>query len=328
MGQNFTIEVNISGVVDLYGWEIKLGWNSTLLEATNAIEGDFLKEGGETFFATKINNTAGYLLVDCTLLGNLSGVSGNGILVTVQFYVEGSKECILNLYDTTLVSSAEQPIPHTIAEDQVTLDVAPPVEIPGLPPGADISDHSDQDPQNFQLTVTLETTAYMFQNFTLLANSTRKVDLSLTVDSQVGLRYFLLTLQPDQSLALDINITLVPSSEVPGHNHSIGLYLDIEPNSTQVEVSSTLGLYINETRLESERGREIDISELSWAYWNGTGWTEIESHINQDGYLITETTHLSHWTVIPEFPARWMLMVALFLLSAITLALRKRMYMC
>lgn len=112
LGQNFTININISDVVDLYGWEFKLGWNSTLLEALDVSEGTFLKQGGDTFFWPIINNTGGYVLVDCTLLGDVPGVSGNGTLATVKLYVEGEGECDLDLYDTKLVSSYEQPITH------------------------------------------------------------------------------------------------------------------------------------------------------------------------------------------------------------------------
>jgi len=116
VGQTFMIDINVSDVVDLYGWEFKLGWNSTLLDAVNVTEGAFLKQGGDTFFASKINNTAGYMLVDCTLLGNVSGVSGNGILATIEFYVEERGECTLDLYDTTLINSTEQSITHTTVD--------------------------------------------------------------------------------------------------------------------------------------------------------------------------------------------------------------------
>jgi len=112
IGQSFSINVNISCVLDLYGWEFKLSWNSTLLDAVNVTQGNFLKNGGETFFASKTDNTAGYVLVDCTLLGNVLGVSGNGTLAVVKFCVERTGESILDLYNTTLVNSSEQPIAH------------------------------------------------------------------------------------------------------------------------------------------------------------------------------------------------------------------------
>jgi hypothetical protein len=113
IGQNFLVCINISDVVDLYGWELKLGWNSTILDAIAVSEGPFLKSGGNTFFTYKINNTEGFVLADCTLLGDIPGVSGNGTLVAIEFHVKAFGECILDLYDTILVNSAEQSIPHT-----------------------------------------------------------------------------------------------------------------------------------------------------------------------------------------------------------------------
>ena len=111
-GTIVTINVNVSGVVDLYGWEFRLRWNSTLLDVTGVTEGTFLKQGGDTFFASKTDNTLGYIMVDCTLIGDISGVSGDGILAVVKFNIEGSGETVLDLYDSTLVNSIEQPIIH------------------------------------------------------------------------------------------------------------------------------------------------------------------------------------------------------------------------
>lgn len=111
-GTIVTININVSGVVDLYGWEFRLRWNSTLLDVTGITEGTFLKQGGDTFFASKTDNAVGYIMVDCTLIGDISGVSGNGILAVVKFDIEDSGETVLDLYDSTLVSSLEQPIIH------------------------------------------------------------------------------------------------------------------------------------------------------------------------------------------------------------------------
>ena len=116
VGQYFTVRINISNVVDLYGWEFKLSWNTSLIEAINVTEGEFLKNGGETFFYKNINNTAGYVHATCTLLGNVSGVNGNGTLAEIKFYVKSNGECLLDLYDTKLGDSQLQVIPH-ISED-------------------------------------------------------------------------------------------------------------------------------------------------------------------------------------------------------------------
>jgi len=107
-GRNFTININISDALDLYGWEFKLSWNATLLDVIDFKEGSFLKSGGHTFFNFKINDTTGYILADCTLLGNTSGVSGNGTLATVKFHVKTAGNCTLHLQDAILVNSLEQ----------------------------------------------------------------------------------------------------------------------------------------------------------------------------------------------------------------------------
>lgn len=116
MGQNFTVNINISDVIDLYGWEFKLSWNATILDAMQVLEGSFLKNGGNTYFTSKINNTLGYMIVDCTLLSNVPGVSGSGVLASTIFYVETFGECPLDLYDTILVNSTEQSIEHTAVD--------------------------------------------------------------------------------------------------------------------------------------------------------------------------------------------------------------------
>ena len=120
-GKNFVINIEISDVSDLYGWEFKLRWNSTLLDALTVTEGNFLKQGGSTFFWPKINNTEGYILVDCTLLGNVPGINGSGTLATVKFYVEGAGESILDLYDTILINSQELSIIHLANDGTVTI---------------------------------------------------------------------------------------------------------------------------------------------------------------------------------------------------------------
>jgi hypothetical protein len=121
VGQSFYIYIKISDVTDLYGWEFKLSWNPNFLDVIDVIEGPFLKQGGDTFFTKQMNNTAGYILVDCTLLGNVPGVSGNGTLASVKFYAKSEGSTVLDLYDTILLNSLEQLIPHTANDGSVIL---------------------------------------------------------------------------------------------------------------------------------------------------------------------------------------------------------------
>jgi hypothetical protein len=113
VAQNFTVNINISNVTDLYGWEFKLGWNTTVLDVVEVHEGPFLKNVSNTFFTHKVNSTAGYILVDCTFLSIVPGVSGDGTLANVIFYFKRIGYSVLDFYDTILIDSNEQAILHS-----------------------------------------------------------------------------------------------------------------------------------------------------------------------------------------------------------------------
>jgi len=85
VGQDFSIDINISSVSDLYGWEFYLGWNSSLLSFVSVSEGTFLQSGGNTFFSYYLNTTGEHVVVDCTLEGQI----GIGDLATVAANIQG-----------------------------------------------------------------------------------------------------------------------------------------------------------------------------------------------------------------------------------------------
>jgi len=113
VNQAFEIDINISGVSDLYGWEFKLSWNPSLLEAINVTENSFLRNGGETYIVSKVNNIEGYILVGCTLLRKIAGVNGNGTIATVELRVRNTGSCTLDLCGTKLVSSLKKLEAHS-----------------------------------------------------------------------------------------------------------------------------------------------------------------------------------------------------------------------
>jgi len=114
LGQDFVVNINISNVADLYGWEFKLGWNYTILHLQNVTEGSFLRNTGATFFTHSLNSTGPHIVVDCTRLADLPEASGSGTLSTVTFHVQQSGSCDLNLYDPVLINSFEQSMDCTV----------------------------------------------------------------------------------------------------------------------------------------------------------------------------------------------------------------------
>lgn len=142
VGQNFDVNITITDVSNLYGWEFRLSWNANLLNLTSVTEGPFLKSSNRTFFSSNFNSTSGVMVVDCTLMGNVPGVSGTGTLSTITFHVENAGQGQLSLYGVTLVDPNNIDIPAVttssygyfgVLQDLAVtrVDVSPAVVYPG-----------------------------------------------------------------------------------------------------------------------------------------------------------------------------------------------------
>jgi len=117
--QPFSLNLTITNVTDLYGWEFKLYYLNTVVEYINVTQGPFLKHEGQTFWWPMTNNTYnathGRIHAACSLLGMILGVNGSGTLATVTFQTIGGGNTTLRLIDTKLADSntpKHNPIPH------------------------------------------------------------------------------------------------------------------------------------------------------------------------------------------------------------------------
>jgi hypothetical protein len=112
LGQSVTVNVTVSDVANLYGFEFEIRCDPTILKILNVTEGDFLKKGGETFFWPEINETEGYVYVLSTLFRVTKGVDGDGTLVTITFETIGEGTTTVSFYVTKLSDSQPKPIAH------------------------------------------------------------------------------------------------------------------------------------------------------------------------------------------------------------------------
>jgi ABC-type transport system substrate-binding protein len=115
LGVTFSIDIMIVNAADLYGFQIELHYNTTLLNAINTTEGSFLKQAGTTsILKNEINDTQGYVKFAASLLGAENGVNGSGTLFTVTFNSSLSATGISpTVFDVTKLSdSLGQPIDH------------------------------------------------------------------------------------------------------------------------------------------------------------------------------------------------------------------------
>lgn len=112
----FTINITVTDVVDLYGYDFKLKYNTSVLTATNIIVGPFLLPGYFELI-NQINDAEGWLNYAVTQEFTApAGVNGNGVLATVNFTVDDYGASVLDLYEIKLIDSYNDLIYHEVID--------------------------------------------------------------------------------------------------------------------------------------------------------------------------------------------------------------------
>jgi hypothetical protein len=174
-GVEFQVNLTIASVVDLYGWQVKLYYNPALLNGTALAEGPFLKNAGTTYFLGTLNNsyspTQGLVTMGCSLVGNVSGVTGSEVLATITFRTKTLGSCLLIPSETKLGNPAGGAISHIVLYGAV--DVVPPVRNVAVE-GVTLARNEVGEGRTVEVTVVVADTGDKTENFTvnLYANGT------------------------------------------------------------------------------------------------------------------------------------------------------------
>ena len=173
------------------------------------------------------------------------------------------------------------------------------MEVPGVPDNVVQYNKTDMTPvAQIEQVQAGEPALFQYRNMTMLMNCTRNCSLVVTIDPTVKPQLFGLSVEPNQTMTLTMNLsgsTLEGAQTMQG---SLNCYFGIEPNAT-LQLHGQLRLHINQTELSQQLNREVNASRLTWMYWNRTRaeWETVESYMDQNGYLVCNTDHFSTWTV-------------------------------
>jgi len=125
VGINFSVNVTVENVENLYGYQFNLTYPNDILNGTSVVQGPFLKPG--TFevvdFTDNFNATDGIVFV-FGLSSNSQGVNGSGTLATITFKSTAANgPRILHLSDVELSSPTlgNLSIPFTQEDGQITV---------------------------------------------------------------------------------------------------------------------------------------------------------------------------------------------------------------
>lgn len=102
VSEQFTVDVVIADVSNLYGWQINVTFNPTVLNAVRVGEGPFLKSVNKTMMPKTIDNSRGFVLAAATFVPPYPsvGASGSGILANITFSVMSNGGSMLHFDDT------------------------------------------------------------------------------------------------------------------------------------------------------------------------------------------------------------------------------------
>ena len=199
---------------------------------------------------------------------------------------------------------------------------------PGIPQDAVQYNRTDVTPTCYMETVqAMNMNVYTYRNVTMLMNCTQNCEMNVTIDPQVQNRIVGVNVDPNQTMTLAMNMTASSPQGIATMERTLNFYMGLEPNAT-LQLQAQLKLHINQTELSAELGREVNASKLTWMYWNQTQnqWVQVESYMNQDGYLVCNTDHFSTWTVAElasptTLPENIDLLTIIALAAAVTVAM-------
>jgi hypothetical protein len=126
-GQDFTLIVNASGASDLYGYQFDIGFDPTVLEANSVTEGPFLATGGSTIFLPGfIDNVGGSISFNADILnGAVSGVNGDGMLLTASFHALAAGSSTVQLFNLMALNSFGEGLAFTTSSSDLTVEPVP-----------------------------------------------------------------------------------------------------------------------------------------------------------------------------------------------------------
>lgn len=121
VGQNFTVHINVSDVIDLYAWQTGITFNPEVLECTGFYEGEFMKRSNETTLFLEhfkdMNNSLGIVYFrGCCILGPKPGINGSGQVAYVNFTSVGVGISDLHLTDVVLLDTKIRDIEFKVVE--------------------------------------------------------------------------------------------------------------------------------------------------------------------------------------------------------------------
>ena len=112
VGKNFTVDVKVDSVINLYGFDFKLYWNNSLLDLVSAKT----KPVNLWFDSMKwIDNVSSFYETAYSAKSPYNAFTGSSSIATLTFNVKSIGSCYLEIKDAKLGDQSAFPITYSIA---------------------------------------------------------------------------------------------------------------------------------------------------------------------------------------------------------------------
>jgi hypothetical protein len=202
LGQNFVIQVRIDSVTGLTGYELRLRFNTTLLESLGATIGSIFPPPPRSTYTIYIDNTQGIISVNSSLAQGETPANGSGTLLSVTFnatrgtpWPQPRESCPLQVTDDILRGTGTPP--QVISHDTINGLY----KSPYLPPTLNLTVNTDKNEYFFEEKATI--------SGSLTGNGYEVIEsfVALEVDTPYNLPYAVRTF-PMSSLPLTAPVTI------------------------------------------------------------------------------------------------------------------------
>ena len=133
-GSSFFLDIDITGVSDLFGFSFDLSYDPTLLAFNQITEGSVLPAAGATFFSEGDSSVSGGITnIFDVVLGAVPGANGGGTLARINFTALGAGTSTVSLSNLFMLDSTISEIGASTQNASVTAtaSTASPVPEPG-----------------------------------------------------------------------------------------------------------------------------------------------------------------------------------------------------
>jgi hypothetical protein len=125
-GETFSVNITVNNVTDMYGWELKLYWNNTILTCTKAevyvpaVWGEDNTKAGAGIQNT-FNTTYGRYWKAVSALSPAPAFNGSMTIATLTFEAKATGTSVLDFQETKLSDNQASAISHSATDGSVTI---------------------------------------------------------------------------------------------------------------------------------------------------------------------------------------------------------------